>query len=331
MSPAEGVVTSTFTAVLVVLLFCASKAFAVKVAVPRSADVKSTGVWNGAAVSVAIRVAPRQNSTLVTPMLSLTVACSVVEPGTSTVAGLASSETVGGVVSGLTTTLTTALVVLLFAASKAFAVKATVPMSAGVKLTAWLNGAVVSVPIRVAPRKNSTLATPALSLAVAASVVEPGATTGFGLAERLTLGGVASAPSVTVTCAVLVVRIGCVAVRVNVVVPVTLTVAEPGVAVIALSGTVNVPPPLSIEIWVAPFTDQERVTGPPGNCTLEGETVKLSMPTRATRNCSDRIGFDRLLLPALSNTRAMKRRVTCPVLPGARSAFSNGMSKWPLS
>ena len=59
--------TSTFTAVLVVLLFCASNAFAVKVEVPRSAEVKSTWVWNGAAVSVAIKLAPRKNSTLVTP------------------------------------------------------------------------------------------------------------------------------------------------------------------------------------------------------------------------------------------------------------------------
>ena len=125
MSPAEGVVTSTFTAALVVLLFCASNALAVKVAVPRSAAVKSTWVWNGAAVSVAISVAPRKNSTLVTPMLSLTVACSVVEPGTSTVAGLASSATVGGVVSAFTVTLTTALVVQLFAASQALAVKPT--------------------------------------------------------------------------------------------------------------------------------------------------------------------------------------------------------------
>ena len=100
-------------------------------------------------------------------------------------------------------------------------------MSAGVKLTACVNGAVVSVPISVAPRKNSTLVTAALSLAVAASVVEPGATTGVRAgreahARRRGVGaerdrdgrGLAS------------VRIGWVAVSVKVVVPVTLTVAS---------------------------------------------------------------------------------------------------------
>ena len=113
--------------------------------------MKSTVIWNGAAVSVAISVALRKNSTWVTPIVSLAVACSVVEPGTSTVPGWRQA-TLGGVMSAPTETLTTALVVLLPAASKALAVKPTLPMSAGVKRHRLLYGAVVSVPISVAPR-----------------------------------------------------------------------------------------------------------------------------------------------------------------------------------
>ena len=159
------------------------------------------GTEYGAAVSSAPSVAPsRRNCTPTTPTLSAAVAVTVTVP--LTVAPLAGDVrlTVGGVLSFDTVTVTAADVVTLPAASRATAVRLCDPLLAVVVVHGTEYGAAVSSAPSAAPsRRNCTPTTPTLSealpfTATVPRTVDPG--TGDAM---LTLGGVVSLKTVTVT------------------------------------------------------------------------------------------------------------------------------------
>ena len=114
--------------------------------------------------------------------------------------------TVGGVVSFETVTVTAAAVVVLPAASRATAVSVCEPLLAVVVFHETVYGAVVSSAPRFAPsRRNWTPTTPTLSDALAVTVVVPVTVAPFAGAVMLTVGGVVSFETVTVTAAAVVV------------------------------------------------------------------------------------------------------------------------------
>src|SRR5882762_10632459 len=108
--------------------------------------------------------------------------------------------TVGAVVSLNTVTVTAAAVAVLPAASRATAVSVCEPLLAVVVFHEIEYGAAVSSSPRFAPsRRNWTPTTPTLSDAFAVTVVVPLAVAPFAGAVMLTVGGVPSFETVTVT------------------------------------------------------------------------------------------------------------------------------------
>src|SRR6185369_1237596 len=91
-----------------------------------------------------------------------------------------------------TVTLTAAEVVLLFAASSATAVRLTAALADVVVFQFTVYGAVVSLPSEVAPAKNSTLATPLSSAAVAVTATVPATVAAAVGAVTLTVGAIVS-------------------------------------------------------------------------------------------------------------------------------------------
>src|SRR4029077_19460636 len=113
--------------------------------------------------------------------------------------------TVGGVVSLNTVTVTAAAVVVLPAASRATAVNVCEPLLTLVVFHATAYGAVVcSRPKFALSRRNWTPATPTLSEALAVRLIVPLTVAPFAGAAMLTVGGVVSFETVTVTAAVVV-------------------------------------------------------------------------------------------------------------------------------
>ena len=128
--------TVTLTRADVVVLPAASRATAVSVWAPLVAVVVFQETAKGATVSSAPRLAPSSlNWTPATPTLSVAVAATVTVPLTVASAAGAASETLGGVVSGLSTVLSTVTltdvdVAVLPAASRATAVSVWAPLRA---------------------------------------------------------------------------------------------------------------------------------------------------------------------------------------------------------
>src|SRR6267378_4924082 len=139
--------------------------------------------------------------------------------------------TVGVVVSFETVTVTAAAVAVLPAASRATAVSVCAPLLAVVVSQGTAYGAVVSSRPRLAPsRRNWTPATPTLSDALAVTVVVPLTVAPVAGAVMLTVGGVVSFETVTVTAAAVAVLPA--ASRAT-----AVSVCEPLLAVVVFQGT----------------------------------------------------------------------------------------------
>src|SRR5207244_10696398 len=111
-------------------------------------------------------------------------------------------ETVGGVVSFATVTLTAAEVVRLPAASRAMAVSVWAPLAAVVVVQDTEYGAAVTSAPRLAPSSlNCTPPTPTLSAAVAVTETVPATVLPAIGAVMETVGGVVSVVAVTLTAA----------------------------------------------------------------------------------------------------------------------------------
>src|SRR4029077_8186061 len=161
----------------------------------------------GAVVSSTPRLAPsRRNCTPATPTLSDALAVTLIVPVTVTPLVGAVTLTAGGVVSFHTVTVTAALGAVLPAASRATAVSVCEPLLAVVVFQEAAYGAVVSSTPRLAPsRRNCTPATPTLSDALAVTLIVPVTVAPLAGAVTLTVGGVVSFETVTVTAALVAV------------------------------------------------------------------------------------------------------------------------------
>src|SRR5437773_1118566 len=201
-----GVVAFPYAAVFgseVVRLPAASRATAVSVCEPLLAVVVFQETEYGAAASSTPRLAPSsRNCTPTTPTLSEALAVTLVVPPTVAPETGEVMLTVGGVVSLNTVTVTAAEVVRLPAASRATAVSVCEPLLAVVVFqeTEYLHDA---PPIsRLAPSsRNCTPTTPTLSEALAVTLVVPPTVAPETGEVMLTVGGVVSLNTVTVTAA----------------------------------------------------------------------------------------------------------------------------------
>jgi hypothetical protein len=164
-------------------------------------------VANGAAVISAPSGAPSSRKrTPTTPTLSLAVADTVTVPDTVAPATGAVIETVGGVLSLKSVTLTAALVVWFPAASRATAVREWAAFVADPVFHDVANGAVVtSAPSGAPSKRKPTATTPTLSLAVADTVTVPDSVAPVAGAVIETVGGVVSLNTVMLTAALVVI------------------------------------------------------------------------------------------------------------------------------
>src|SRR5206468_15417 len=181
----------------------ASLAIAVRVCDPLPTVVVFQEIEYGDDVSSEPTLAPStRNCTPATPTLSEAEALTVVDPDTVAPDAGAEMLTEGGVVSAFeTVTLTGDEVVRLPAASRAVAVRVSVPTRRAAELQEIEYGDDVSSEPTLAPStRNCTPATPTLSEAEALTVVDPDTVAPDAGAVMLTEGGVASVfETVTVT------------------------------------------------------------------------------------------------------------------------------------
>src|SRR5437667_990090 len=126
-------ITVTLTAAEVAVLPAASRATAVTLWLPFALKVVFQEIEYGAVVTSAPRFTPSSlNCTPTTPTLSVASADTVIVPDTVAPVDGAVMETVGGVVSLKTVTLTATAVAVFPAASRATAVKVWAPLVAAV-------------------------------------------------------------------------------------------------------------------------------------------------------------------------------------------------------
>src|SRR6202035_2667952 len=195
--------TVTVTAAAVAVLPAASRATAVSVCEPLLALVVFHETEYGAVVCSTPKLAPsRRNCTPATPTLSDALALTVTVPETVAPFAGAAMLIVGGVVSFETVTVTAVAVAVLPAASRATAVNVCEPLLTVVVFHETEYGAVVCSTPKVAPsRRNCTPTTPTLSEALAVTAIVPLAVAPLAGAVTLTVGGVVSLKTVTVTAA----------------------------------------------------------------------------------------------------------------------------------
>ncbi len=151
----------------------------------------------GAVVSVATIAPSTRSATEVTPMLSVALAVTVVEPNTWAPSVGAVMLVVGAVVSPATVTLTIVDDPVLPAASVATVCKVCGPTAVAFHVNEY--GAVVSVATIAPSTRSATEVTPMLSVALAVTVVEPNTWAPSVGAVMLVVGAVVSAATVTLT------------------------------------------------------------------------------------------------------------------------------------
>src|SRR5438876_377084 len=128
----------------------------------------------GEAVSVLESVPSTESSTFVTPTLSAAFACTWIVPATVPPSAGDVIETVGGVVSaGAPTVTVTEAAAELPAASYALAVIVCEPALAPVAFQVKPYGELVEVATTVPSTEKTTLLTPKVSLALAATATDP--------------------------------------------------------------------------------------------------------------------------------------------------------------
>src|SRR5436309_6741516 len=191
--------TVTVTAEDVAVLPAASRATTVRVCEPLVAVVVFHETAYGAVVSSAPRLAPSSlNCTPTTPTLSEAFAVTLIVELTASPSAGNVMLTAGGPLS--TVTVTAEEVAVLPAASRATAVKVCEPLLAVVVFHETAYGAVVSSAPRLAPSSlNWTPTTPTLSEAFAVTLIVELTAAPFAGDVMLTVGGVVSLKTVTVT------------------------------------------------------------------------------------------------------------------------------------
>src|SRR5206468_1123308 len=190
----RSLATVTLTAAAVAVLPAASRATALRECAPLVVVLVFHEMVYGAVVISAPRFAPSSlNCTPATPTLSVALAETVTEPDTVDPLIGAVIDTVGGVRSLATVTLTAAAVAVLPAASRATALRECAPLVVVLVFHEMVYGAVVISAPRLAPSSlNCTPATPTLSVALAETVTVPVTVAPLDGAVRETVGGVVS-------------------------------------------------------------------------------------------------------------------------------------------
>src|SRR5688572_22591750 len=212
----------------------------------------------------------------------------------------------------VTFTATAALVASLPAPSRATAVSCCTPVRPAVfHCTEY--GAVVSVPITVAPARNCTCATPMLSVALALTVTVPLTSPPVG-AVMLTVGGVVSATLATVTATpgeLVELPNASKAAAVSVAAP----LATPPVAQSTLNGVV-VSLPISVVVLPTRTENTMRATPTLSLAIAETATVPLTVAAAAGALSATLVGATMSGAVAPRSMRAY-RPFASPLMPAA--------------
>src|SRR5687768_6719090 len=200
--PPGGVVslaTVTVTGADVVRLPAASRATAVMVCEPLVVAVVFQGTEYGAVVTSGPGLPSRMDCSQVTAVSSAALAVTVIVPETVSPETGELMVTVGAVRSFATVTVTGAEVVRWPAASRATAVSVCDPLVAVFVFHGAANGALVTSVPGLPSRKNCTPVTAVSSSALAVKVIVPDTVSPEAGELMLTVGGVLSLATVTVT------------------------------------------------------------------------------------------------------------------------------------